>query len=297
MIPTQTLESFPIFGSNATKVEPGDAKKAAGWQQADVVPAEWMNWEWYKASKGITELNAGVSSIEKELNSVLTAAGNTPAESTDNQLLTSIMKVIHPVGSLWWTSKAPNNGGDPNVLFGGTWTQIKDRFVLAAGDTYTNGATGGAATVTLTTNQMPSHDHSGETGSNGADHTHNFEHIHFIEGTTKTQSNNHQHEYIYSATNTSGSGNYVAKVSESSSGTILYDGLVATKTTIEDQNHIHAYDGWSSTPRWKNNTSTERLNTGTGSASHTHTITSSGGGQAHNNMPPYVVKYCWERTA
>ena len=67
MIPTQTLETFPIFGSNATKVEPGDAKKAAGWQQADVVPAEWMNWEWYKASRGITDLNAGVTSIEAEI--------------------------------------------------------------------------------------------------------------------------------------------------------------------------------------------------------------------------------------
>ena len=26
-------------------------------------------------------------------------------------------------------------------------------------------------------------------------------------------------------------------------------------------------------------------------------INAQGGGQSHNNMPPYVVKYCWERTA
>lgn len=30
-------------------------------------------------------------------------------------------------------------------------------------------------------------------------------------------------------------------------------------------------------------------------SSHTHTITAQGGGGAHNNMPPYVTYYCWER--
>ena len=34
---------------------------------------------------------------------------------------------------------------DPSILFGGTWEQLKDRFLLGAGDTYTNGATGGSA--------------------------------------------------------------------------------------------------------------------------------------------------------
>ena len=99
MIPTQTLESFPVFGSNATRVEPGDAKKAAGWQQADVVPAEWMNWEWYKASKGITELNAGVSSIEKEINAVLTDMGITPAEATEDQLRQALAKMMPQMGT------------------------------------------------------------------------------------------------------------------------------------------------------------------------------------------------------
>ena len=42
---------------------------------------------------------------------------------------------------------------------GGTWERIKDRFLLAAGDTYTSGSTGGEATHQLTTNEMPSHTH------------------------------------------------------------------------------------------------------------------------------------------
>lgn len=47
----------------------------------------------------------------------------------------------------------------PAELFGGTWEQLKDRFLLAAGDTYAAGSTGGEATHTLTVNEMPTHNH------------------------------------------------------------------------------------------------------------------------------------------
>lgn len=90
MIPEQTLLGFPLFGDNATKVEPDNNKKSNGWQQGDVVPAEWMNWEWYHASKGVADLNKGVSSMEKEINAVLASFGITPAELTNNQLLTAM---------------------------------------------------------------------------------------------------------------------------------------------------------------------------------------------------------------
>lgn len=63
---------------------------------------------------------------------------------------------IYPVGSIYMSANTTN----PSVLFGGTWTQLKDRFLLGAGDTYAVGTTGGEATHKLTVNEMPSHKHN-----------------------------------------------------------------------------------------------------------------------------------------
>ncbi len=41
------------------------------------------------------------------------------------------------------------NSTNPNVLFGGSWEQIKDTFLLACGNTYANGSTGGSRTATI----------------------------------------------------------------------------------------------------------------------------------------------------
>lgn len=181
MIPQQTFENYPVFGDNATKVKPDDAKYAAGFQQADVLPAEWMNWAWNKNTQGINELQAGLTSVEAEIGSVLANRNITPDGTVATQLLTALQSfkaeailAAHPVGSLYWTTSNEN----PAVTFGGgTWKQIKDRFILAAGDTYTTiDGTGGAATVTLTSDQIPSHKHSytpaGSVSVNS--HTHSF---------------------------------------------------------------------------------------------------------------------------
>jgi hypothetical protein len=63
---------------------------------------------------------------------------------------------IYPVGSIYMSVNSTN----PGTLFGGTWEQIQDRFLLAAGTTYTAGATGGEATHTLTVTEMPNHTHN-----------------------------------------------------------------------------------------------------------------------------------------
>lgn len=51
------------------------------------------------------------------------------------------------------------NATSPAQRFGGTWEQIKDKFLLAAGDTYAAGSTGGEATHKLTKGEMPHHTH------------------------------------------------------------------------------------------------------------------------------------------
>ena len=69
---------------------------------------------------------------------------------------TSIIDLIYPVGSYYWNS----NSTSPATLFGvGTWTQITNQFIFAAGGDYASGDTGGEATHTLTIQEMPSHDH------------------------------------------------------------------------------------------------------------------------------------------
>lgn len=79
------------------------------------------------------------------------------AEGVDLALYSDIVTLskIYPVGSIYMSVSSTS----PASLFGGTWEQLEDRFLLGAGSTYSAGATGGAATVTLTINQMPSHGH------------------------------------------------------------------------------------------------------------------------------------------
>lgn len=45
------------------------------------------------------------------------------------------------------------------ALFGGTWVQIEDRFLLGAGTRFMNGDKGGEEQVYLNINQMPLHQH------------------------------------------------------------------------------------------------------------------------------------------
>lgn len=63
---------------------------------------------------------------------------------------------VYPVGAIYMSAAATN----PGTLFGfGTWEQIKDVFLLAAGDTYAGGSTGGEASHVLAEDELPAHRH------------------------------------------------------------------------------------------------------------------------------------------
>lgn len=85
--------------------------------------------------------------------------------SPDIQLAT--LKKQMPIGYTFVWSQASGSGVDLSTAekvaeyYGfGTWEQIKDQFLLGAGDSYAAGTTGGEAEHVLTTEEMPSHAHT-----------------------------------------------------------------------------------------------------------------------------------------
>ena len=188
---------------------------------------------------------------EKLAKDSLDTKANSNHTHTSNQV-TDLINTIYPVGSIYMSVNSTN----PSVLFGGTWEQIKDTFLLATGDTYSNGSTGGEATHTLTENEMPSHTHI-QDSHNHTQNAHNH-----------TQ-NPHSHT-IGSLTRYVANGKAVAAVG----------------------------DGYGNTQNYKtgDTTATNKEATATNNP-QTATNQNTGGGQAHNNMPPYLAVNIWKRTA
>lgn len=171
----------------------------------------------------------------------------------------------YPVGSIYMSV----NQTSPATLFGGTWQRIQDTFLLAAGTTYTAGDTGGEATHILTPSEtaLKSHTHSyskaaSPTGSAGG-HSHTMP----IGWDTNSLYTASQTE---GATVATGPANVIAVKSTSSSTGRRYGA-----STSSVSNHSHTVSTTSDTT---GNVTTEN-------------------GSAHNNMPPYLAVYMWQRTA
>ena len=134
--------------------------------------------------------------------------------------LSEILLAAHPVGSYYWSEDAT----PPSELFGGSWVQITDKFVLAAGGTYTVGSSGGAATCTLNANNFP--------------------------------------------------GGTVVMLQNTTGGALSMPSFTEATATINNSGWVAA-------------TISKHYDYGTISSRNT----------AFNNMPPYVVAYCWKRTS
>ena len=181
-----------------------------------------------------------------------------------------ILDLVHPIGSLYWSK----NSTDPSVLFGGTWKRIKDTFILACGDTYSIDSTGGEASHTLTVDEMPTHNHSASTNTQG-DHTHG--------AWTDTQGN---HYHDFRGGRTWGWGNPSSTESVQAS----------TQSGYWGNNALCSLPDWGQT--WWSGSHAHNVGMNSaGDHAHTVTVNNSGAGAAHNNMPPYITYYCWERTA
>lgn len=158
----------------------------------------------------------------------------TPAANTDAATKGYADLAAYPVGAIYISTVSTS----PASLFGGTWEQIKDRFLYSVGDTAFAGQQGGEISHTLTVNEMPVHYHSlGHTGDHPA--------------YPVTWGNMYVSVEIPSATAVT-----------HTPGQALTGGN--SLGVFQDSDHITA---------------------------------NSGGGAAHNNMPPYLAVYMWQRVA
>lgn len=101
-------------------------------------------------------------------------------ESAKAALRSFMLEVILPVGTI--VSNVTDNS--PAALVGGEWERIKDKFLLAGGDIYPPGSTGGEAEHTLTVSELPAHSHPGK-GYAATDDTGEFQ---ALIGNGKTES-------------------------------------------------------------------------------------------------------------
>lgn len=118
----------------------------------------------------LDDLLDGTTAIKPNLSEGLWKVGGVAVTATAAQINTPI-----PIGGIIiWSGSAAAIPTGWLLCNGASGTpDLRDRFVVGAGSTYAVAATGGAATVTLTTGQLPSHTHtfSGTTNTTGA-HTH-----------------------------------------------------------------------------------------------------------------------------
>ena len=149
------------------------------------------------------------------------------------------------------------------------------------------GKTGGAKTVTLTKEQIPAHNHSATVSINsGGAHTHSTSsnttgaHTHTLSGTAASAgSHRHGYEVPHLIQNTATGSAAYGYISNGA-----WDG----EETYSTGAHTHSVSGTASSSG--NHSHTITVNSG-GGHSHTGTVSvgNAGGGQAHNNLQPYIV--------
>ena len=200
------------------------------------------------------------------LQELATALGNDPNFAmtiTDLIGTKTTLQQVYPVGSIY-TSTVNTN---PSILFGfGSWEAIEGgRVLLADGNGYNAGSTGGSPTHTLKIEELPSHNHGGNV----------------------TQAGAHGHTGTSSANGTHSHNAYTHLKSSSNRGSTS---AIATNMIITPYNEslpIRVEEAGEHTHDIQINNN----------GNHTHGIPNQGDNKAHNIMQPYLVVYIWKRTA
>lgn len=198
-------------------------------------------------------------------NELSLSQNNLSINFASNAFKSAMLDMLYPVGAIYTsTTKGAGDKCPIELTLGGRWERIKDRFLLAAGDTYTAGNSAGNSSVTLQVDNMPSHTHSVNiTGSTSS--------------TSKTLTGNFTTREVTNGTFT--------RFPETASGIFSIadfgqNDKKLTGASSDGKMYLVSID-----------------------ATHTHNVSISGtsgatgSGSSFSIMPPYLVVYVWKRIA
>ena len=177
-----------------------------------------------------------------------------PLSRLFNWLKGKMTQVIYPIGSVYMTF---DGQADPATMFGGTWTQIEDRFLLGASTNHPVEELGGNNDVALTIDNLPTHNHTGTTTIYSHNHTPSTSGYNFTLN-KDISGDNTDVERLKIQLNVSGTRRAMTALNMGS--------INQTKYTNTD-NHYHSLS-----------------------------IGNTGNGQAFSTMPEYISVYMWRRT-
>lgn len=218
-----------------------------------------------KIEQRISEI--GGVSIDDTTASTTSVYSSSKTENLINTSLSNLKELLYPVGCIVQTTAYSTNAEMVAAYGGTTWALIEDRVLMgasspsAASPTYTVGDTGGSDTITLTTANLPSHNHSYTKTSSVASHT-------------LTTSEMPAHSHTPSGDSTP---YFLCKRSQGQGAEGIADGVAAS--AVRNTNSVGG-----------SGSHTHSINTTSSST------TSTGSGSAVSIVQSYYTVYTWTRT-
>ena len=244
--------------------------------------------------KRIRKIETSVGLTGNVVNNKSTSTSNAySCDYINNDLKALILDMAHPIGSYYWSSDSTN----PHDLFGGTWVQIKDKFIIAVGDSHTVGQSYGSNTKDISHTHGIGHTH----GVPGVAHTHtSAAHTHttgnhtltsaelpHLEGSLEVKPYDGYSNSGICSNWTDSSYHKVGPVS--SANQQVYGSKISFGN---NQPHNHGKTG-STTPGATGSTTPSATTTNSQSTS----TSGSGGSTTLDITPACEAAYCWKRTA
>lgn len=148
MVPVQSFENVPTFGTGATLVQPIGSVYSGGYLPGQLLPAEYENWMYNGLTGNANTVQTALNNTIAELVTILTAAAITPSALSTSQVKTALDALYLAVGGTAYDSS--RLGGSLAALYAKLANPVFTGSLTAANPTFTGNLAASNPTFTGT---------------------------------------------------------------------------------------------------------------------------------------------------